>query len=217
MTEFADFSPHTKNDPAWGGPCLRRCPGCRPRESDFHELDYFIKGPDDTYSVLCRICHLKQQKIKAQIGMDEAATSIVAAVSAASVRAKKDGFKFDPFQRMFAAAGGADKVYDGVGRVVRNTLRNATKKDAKAADLDRAIKISKTMLDHASTVAKNKPTMFDLSGFTEEETAELIMAMIHDNKTLRIRILGDPEIRKILLAELDITVIEHAVEDKQKW
>jgi hypothetical protein len=36
-----------------------------------------------------------------------------------------------------------------------------------------------------------------------------VMAMISDNAWLRKRIVGEPQMRKLLLAELDVVVLEH--------
>jgi hypothetical protein len=93
--------------------------------------------------------------------------------------------------------------------VFSRSLRKGRSNKASAADLDRAVRVGSTLLAHAATAEKNSPKMMDLTGFTEDETAELVMAMISDNAWLRKRIVGEPQMRKLLLADLDVVVLEH--------
>ena len=184
---------------------LRLCPAC-PEDDNIHSLAFFQNNQNKaTYTTLCRRCMEREMDQHTQ------ATAVNAIASGIVEAARNTTASGTSFAEIFTAVckpmGGTPKAMRRVGRILDKSLSHGLKPDATKADLDRAVKVGSILIQGASVAEKNSRAA-ESTSYSEEFIVEKCIDIMIENKGARLRVLNDPTVRRLLLKELGVDVLD---------
>lgn len=208
-----EWSPHKKGEPLYVSPTMRMCPGC-PDDKNIHNLLEFKRHDHkaEMYSVVCRKCIVRDYEIEQSRTDTESVKTLTAALAKATKRRVAGPSFADVLDYTCAPLGGTDKAFEMTGQVFHRVMTKAMREEATKDDLDRAVKVGSTLITSAATCEKTKGPPIDISSLTQDEL-QMIMAeparqLILSDAEFRRQLLNDDSIRKALLGDLGVAVVE---------
>lgn len=182
----------------------RRCPEC----DEIKLIEKFEYSPQTwKVSITCRECNKKLTEIK--IRADEASADAQLAkalttVTGRRVLVEQGKTAADALKSVMKGNGGHRRLYAKVAKVLTRGLDDA--------DIEIALKTVTTInnMQKESDRATMEPV--DISSLTDEDKMLILHEpaknLIMTNKNFLKTMLGDPEIRALILAELGVTLLE---------
>jgi len=143
----------------------------------------------------------------------QAANELAKGLSSARAQSGTSGASYaEVLQAICSPMGGTKKTMRKVGRVFKTTLNKGVKPNASATELGMAVKIGSILLQSAAVQEKNnKPA--DPQSYSEEFIIEQCIDLMITNKGMRQRVLNDPSVRRVILNDLGVTVVEMERDD----
>lgn len=206
-----EYSPHVEGDSLYVSETLRRCVMCRSKP--VHELSMFKQNSQGNISTICENClrivrRSENQNIESD-AVGELATAVVAAVG--GQRRTGHGYG-DTLTTVSGPSGGRDKMFTDVGKVMKKTLRRGLLKKATSGDLDRSLKASVELLKAAAIEERTRKPTVSLDEMPEDEIREGLLSAAREmaiaDQDFRRMLVNDPEVRKLLLKDLGVDMLE---------
>ena len=228
------YPPGEKHE--WGNPLFvdatkRKCIACRPGQ-DIRPLGEFTEYKNGTYSALCRAC----QRIEVEYVQATTQEKALAASQTVATTLKRVARKTSsevPVQKlieqMYHPIAGGNKwsnvrTFRKIGEVYRNVLERATEEAATGKDLELAVKVGQNIVSNAIQAEPKRSAFTEIEDMTEDERRDYLAPvarhMILADKKLRDEILNDPEVRKQMLVDLGIQVVDASAvskTEKAEW
>lgn len=202
------YEPHEKGYPLYVSEHQRVCTNC-PDGANILPVQKFYKNKQGV-SVVCRQCALDHEQ-------DVVSLATASQISKGLASARSDGGTSgasyaEVLQAICSPMGGTKKAMRKVGRVFKTTLNKGVKPNASANELNMAVKIGSILLQSAAVQEKNnKPA--DPQSYSEEFIIEQCIDLMITNAGMRKRVLNDPSVRRVILNDLGVTVVEMERDD----
>lgn len=197
------------DDTLWISATERFCATCG-KQKHFREF-HWDGVPDSSLMVTpdCKLCfkELKtmEQKQK-ELKTDDALASALARASGRRKLLDAAPRSADCLNSMIKDMGGFAKVSKRLARAVNRGLRHE--------DAEVGLKAANTMIGLVTTSEKLTGDPIDLSELTDEDRVMILMEpakmLIMQNAEFRQQLLNDPEVRRILLGDAGIQVLEES-------
>ena len=211
------YSKHDKDDPLFATDRLRLCPHCNPANGPIHDLCMFATNPQGEISTVCKKCLQRIRKEESEGNESEAVVNVMStALTRAAEEGRASGHGFgDFFGALCEAAGGRQNLAQMNGRLVRRVLRTSLSKRALPRDIDRAVKICEQMIK-AAAIEQKTGQPINWRDISEERQRDLLMEpaklLLLGDRRFREELLSDPEVRKTLLSEVGVELLEARVD-----
>jgi len=211
---------HQKSDEMYVDERLRRCPRCEAVKglSNFQpKADNSCKprrDPEGRVTWLCQSCRGEEWKMAKEIKQAElgqakaqACRELVKAVSSATRRTQLEEAAPTPgggMRRLIKAAGGEDAFWDASGESLIDIVKNGEPGDKLTA--------IRAVMSFSVNTAKLQGTPVDLSSLSDDDLFMLLLEparqLLLENADFRTELLNDPEVRRVLLEDAGVDLIE---------
>ena len=206
-----DTSPHTPDNPMYVDETTRFCPHC---EQD-KRLAAFAKAEQgEAYSILCVQCVTKTEVDNALVKKADAQSMLANALS------KATGRKLMSEMAPSSAKGARDVLEtcgDGHGggesgawKLVGETLKEAMESDD--TKMDTKVKAASVVINLVTTAEKNQGEPINTDDLTLDEQIDILWEparqMVLQSAEFRQQLLNNPDIRKALLLEAGVELVE---------
>ncbi len=215
-----EYTEHSEGKPQFVAPTLRLCveSHAHTEEDSVRLLSKFKQNSGRLFSTICGDClkiirdeELFQRQAKTNEELAGRAEVYATALSKAAEVSKSGGQFADTFDAVCQAAGGRQHLAGLIGMTMKTALSASSKDNALPTELSRGIKVAELFIKAAATEQKTaKP--INWRDITEEEQREILMepakTLLLRDKRFREELLNSPEVRKALLAEVGVEVLD---------
>jgi hypothetical protein len=152
-----------------------------------------------------------EREAKAYIAEVERTEIYATALAKASDASRTGGQFAETFDAVCRAAGGREHLAGLIGKTFKNVLTTSSADRALPTDISRGIKVAEQFLKAAAAEQKMaKP--INWRDITEDEQREILTeparVLLLRDKRFRDELLGNPEVRKALLSEVGVELLE---------
>jgi len=192
---------------------LRMCPGCKDGEQ-WHPLANFSRHQrDERRMILCKECNRKDKLFQMENGLKDAMTRVTEAITKSSKTKSTRLSHAEVIDLMFDGAGGTERAAKLAGYLLKRQIRIALKPDCARADRTLGVSAASLLLMSSASAEKTRPPV-DLSEVTQEEWRDILLPcarqLILNDPVFRRELLDITDVRKALLAEADVELLEVA-------
>lgn len=220
-----EYTEHSEGKPQFVSSIMRLCVESKSHseEESVRSLSRFKQNDKGLFSTICGDClkeirdeELFQRQAKSNLELAERAQIYATALSKASEISKSGGQFADTFDAVCRAAGGRETLAGLIGQTMKSALTLSAKDKALPADLARGLKVAELFIKAAAAEQKMaKP--INWRDITEEEQREILTepakTLLLRDKRFREELLNSPEVRKALLAEVGVALLDPPEDD----